>query len=297
MKTANRIAQLAQIACIWEACAPKPGNVNRCHDFSDTSLEDFLLSAIAIGPAFEMAGQSSIGQIIRQAVANTRQWVRSNTNLGLVLLLAPLTKACLTMNDESKSKIAALRSNLHAVLNTLAVEDARLAYDAIRLARPCGLGQVSQADVVDEPSITLLQAMALAQERDSIAHEYITDYAITFEIGLPVLKEALSQDLDLSSAIVQTFLTILSQVPDTLIARKKGSAAARKVSQLAEEVLIKGGVLTFPGRERLAEMDRVLREDAAHTLNPGTTADLTAAAIFLALIENPGLLETSGSFS
>lgn len=282
MKTGRQIAQLAQMACIWEACAPKPGNVNRHHDFSDTSLEDFLISAIAIGPAFENAGQMGVGQIIRQGTACTRQWVRSNTNLGLILLLVPLVKAC--MNAPETADTAQIRQSLSDVLNSLTVEDARLAYAAIRLAQPGGLGQVSHADVSEEPSVTLLEAMVLAQERDSIAREYATGFSITFETGLPSLKEALSRGADYSDAAVQTFLTILSRVPDTLIARKKGFEAARHVTQQAVEVLAEGGIFTAQGRSALAEMDRALR-DATHALNPGTTADLTAAAIFLALLE------------
>ena len=91
----QKVAQFAQMACVLEACAPKPGNVNRFHDFSDTSLEDYLLSAVAIGPAFENAAQSGVGQTIWQAVSDTRKVVRSNTNLGMILLLAPLVKAAI----------------------------------------------------------------------------------------------------------------------------------------------------------------------------------------------------------
>jgi triphosphoribosyl-dephospho-CoA synthase len=270
-----RIAQLAQMACVWEACAPKPGNVNRLHDFPDTSLEDFLLSAIAIGPAFENATQWGVGQIIRQATMDTLRLVRSNTNLGMILLLAPLVKAGAI---ENKS----LRKNLSFILKSLTIEDARLAYEAIRLVRPGGLGKAPEADISEEPSITLLQAMALARERDSIAREYVTDFAISFEIGLPALSEALSRGVDFSSAVVQIFLEILSTTPDTLIARKKGLETARDVSRQASEILAQGGVYTARGRAALAEMDYELR-DRGHTLNPGTTADLTAAAIFLYL--------------
>jgi triphosphoribosyl-dephospho-CoA synthase len=275
----KRIAQLAQMACVWEACAPKPGNVNRSHNYADTSLEDFLLSAITIGPALENADQKRVGRIILDAVQGTLALVKSNTNLGIVLLFAPLAKACMSLSGGGN-----IRQSLNAVLNALTVEDARLAYEAIRLMQPGGLGQVSRADVQDEPSITLLQAMALAKDRDSIAREYVTGYKITFEIGLPALKEGQSQNAGFPDAIVQTFMTILSRVPDTLIARKRGIDAAHQVSQMAAEVLAKGGTLKPEGRMALIEMDKALR-DPNHTLNPGTTADLTAAAVYLALLE------------
>jgi triphosphoribosyl-dephospho-CoA synthase len=280
MNAEKRISRLAQIACILEACAPKPGNVNRSHDFPDTTLEDFLISAIAIGPALENAGPMGVGHTVLQAVADTRRSVRSNTNLGMVLLLVPLVKACMASAD----CVQDLRQNLGAVLDSLTVEDARLAYAAIRLAQPAGLGHVPQADIAEEPSVTLLQAMSLARERDAVAREYVTGYSITFEIGLPALKEASSRGAGFSAAIVQAFLTVLSRVPDTLIARKKGIEEARRVSLWAGEVLARGGIFTPGGRAELAEMDRGLR-DPAHELNPGTAADLTAAAIFLALFE------------
>jgi len=92
--TARQVAQAAQIACLLEVSAPKPGNVSRYADFTDTRFEDFLLSAVAIGPAMERAGRDGVGQIIWRAVRDTQRLVRSNTNLGMVLLLAPLAKAC-----------------------------------------------------------------------------------------------------------------------------------------------------------------------------------------------------------
>jgi triphosphoribosyl-dephospho-CoA synthase len=287
MANGRRIAQLAQMACIREACAPKPGNVNRAHDFSDTTLEDFLLSAVAIGQAFENPARTGVGLMIGQAVVETRRWVDTNTNLGLILLLAPLVKACSSLVETAKEGISleTVRQRLRDTLNSLTIEDARYAYAAIRIAQPGGLGRVSQADVADEPSITLLQAMVLAQDRDAVAREYVTGYAIAFETGLPALKMALSRGGDLSKAIVQAFLAILEKVPDTLIARKRGFPMAEQVSQQAADVLKKGGIFTPEGQEALAEMDRSLR-DEIHTLNPGATADLTATSVFLALIED-----------
>jgi len=278
----QKIPRLVQLACALEACAPKPGNVNRYHDFCDTSLEDFLLSAAALGSAFENAAQATVGRLILDAAMKTRDWVRSNTNLGMILLFAPLAKAGLDAAGTGKD----IRRSLLSVLNALTVEDARLAYEAIRLMRPGGIGQVPQADVSGEPSVTLLQAMALAEERDAVAREYVSGYAISFGIGLPALKSAYSRCGSYSSAIVQTFLTILSDVPDTLIVRKQGLKPAQQVSQMATGVLASGGVFTPEGRSGLADMDSVLR-DEGHTLNPGTTADLTAATVFLALLENP----------
>jgi triphosphoribosyl-dephospho-CoA synthase len=284
----KRIAYLVKEACIREAYAPKPGNVNRNHGFSDTTLEDFLRSAVVIGPAFENAAHVCVGQTVWQAVMDCRRCVQSNTNLGIILLLAPLVKASLAAAENSGSGHFAgadsTRQNLHAVLQSLTVEDAQLVYNAIRAVNPGGLGEVAQQDIAEEPSVTLLAAMRLAKERDSIASEYVTDFEITYGIGLPALKEALSKGIGFSDAVVQAFLTILSRVPDTLIIRKNGVEISRRISNRAEEVLLRGGIYTTEGRIQIQELDRSLRDDS-HKLNPGTTADLTTATIFLALLD------------
>ncbi len=126
------VALAAQAACVREVCAPKPGNVNRLHDFADTRFEDFVLSAMAIGPAMLEADRLGVGQIIQQAVRDTRQLVQSNTNLGIVLLLAPLAKACRSSG--------AVRENVRRILAALTVDDARHTYAAIRMAQPGGMG-------------------------------------------------------------------------------------------------------------------------------------------------------------
>ena len=232
MDTPKRIALLIQEACIREACAPKPGNVNRDHDFSDTSLEDFLVSAIAIGPAFENAAHANVGQTVWQATMDCRRRVRSNTNLGIILLLAPLAKACLAAEKNTEvnglANAADARRRLRTVLQSLTVEDANLVYAAIRATNPGGLGRVSRQDVDDEPSVTLLEAMELARDRDSIASEYVTGYEITYEIGLPALQKARLKGVDFPDAVVQAYLTILSRVPDTLISREIGPSKRDK---------------------------------------------------------------------
>lgn len=294
----KRIAQAAQVACVLEACAPKPGNVNRQHDFPDLRLEDFLLSALAIGPAMQQAGKYSVGRTIWRAIRDTHRLVHTNTNLGIVLLLVPLAKTLSGLPGKISGDEALnwLQVNMPATLSGLTVEDARLAYAAIRLARAGALGRVDEADVSAEPEISLFQAMALARERDVIAREYVTNYTITFGIGYPALANAYDSTGNLTLAIVQAYLTLLAQVPDTLIARKRGPEMAAQVSQWAGNVLALGGALTPQGQAELVHFDRLLRSDVAHGLNPGTSADLTAAAIFLLLASGNGGKENNISF-
>ena len=272
------VASAVQLACLLEVAAPKPGNVSPGRMFEDMRYEDFLASAAAIGPAFLQADREELGATILAAVEATRRWTAANTNLGLILLLAPLAHAMLRKGDGT------LREAVRRVLHATTVEDARNTYRAIRLAAPGGLGSAGAQDVASEPDVTLRDTMVLAAGRDAIASEYATDFAITFDIAAPALTAALDARLQWPVAAVETSLTILAHHRDTLIERKLGRAAADAVSRGAAEILASGGVRTADGRKQLEAFDLGLR-DAANRRNPGTTADLTAAALFVVIIE------------
>jgi triphosphoribosyl-dephospho-CoA synthase len=168
------------------------------------------------------------------------------------------------------------------VLSTTTVDDARDTYAAIRRASPGGLGQVSEQDVSGEPTVTLLETMRLAADRDSVAREYATAFETTFLAGAPALERARGDELGWDDAIVETFLTLLAAHEDTHIVRRAGAARATDVTNGARDVLAAGGVRTAEGRQALAEFDRRLRDERCRA-NPGTTADLTAAAVFVVL--------------
>lgn len=275
--TGEEIAAAAQLACLLEVSAPKPGNVSPTRHFHDTRYEDFLASAVAIGPALAAAGSRPLGPTILAAVEATARWTRSNTNLGIVLLLAPLARAAARAGGD-------LRSRLAAVLEETTVADAADAYAAIRLARPGGLGAASAEDVSATPTVTLGEAMALAAARDAVAREYTTRFAITFEVGAPALDHARRRGATWSDATVECFLAILAAAPDTHVARKLGLEEAERVSVRAREVVAAGGTGTPEGRAALAALDGALR-DSRNTRNPGTTADLTCAALFVVILE------------
>ncbi len=271
------IGVTAQIACLLEVSAPKPGNVAPSSGFDDAGLEHYLASAAAIGPPLAAGGGPGVGATIRAAVHETRKYVTVNTNLGIILLLAPLAKAAAACHRP-------LRISLGDVLARLTLEDAVEAYAAIREAGPGGLGIVQEQDVGQEPSVTLREAMALAADRDSIASEYVSDFAITFEKAAPALLAARWSGLGWSDAIVQAYLEVLADVPDTLIARKLGCAVAAEVSRSASDLVAMGGVRTEDGRRAVRAFDRALRT-RSNERNPGTTADLMAAATFVLLME------------
>ena len=266
------LAVLAQTACLIEVSAPKPGNVTPAHDFPDTTYLDFLLSAAAIGPAFRDAARRGVGATVLQAVRDTRRLVRANTNLGIVLLLAPLARAAGSGNGP-------LRERVSRVLADLTLADAEDAFAAIRLAAPGGLGRVETEDVQGEPGRTLREAMALAADRDSIAREYVMDYELTFGLVAPALRQARAAGCSWPEAAVEAYLRTLAEVPDSLVARKEGPEAARAVSAGARQVLAASRAAR---KEALAAFDAELRSHG-NRRNPGTTADLVAAGLFVAL--------------
>lgn len=276
--TGAEIAAAAQLACLLEVSAPKPGNISPGRNFHDTRYEDFLASAVAIGPALAAAGERPLGETIRRAVEDTARRARTNTNLGIVLLLAPLARAA-ALNGGS------LRERVARVLAATSVADAAETYAAIRRTRPGGLGAAAAEDVASTPTVTLRDAMGLAADRDTVAREYATDYAVTFEVGVPALRAARGSGLAWPEAIVEAFLALLAKVPDTHIARKLGVAEAVRVSARAAQTAAAGGVRTPAGRDALAALDTELR-DARNSRNPGTTADLTCAALFVVILED-----------
>jgi len=276
-----RIAAAATLACALEVSAEKVGNVTPTRRFADVRYDDFALSAQALGTAVSRAAPGRVGRAVYEAVAATARVAPSNTNLGMALLFAPIAAAA------RATGAGGLRRRLGTVLRGLTVDDARWAYRAIRLARPGGLGDSAEAPVARPPSITLGEAMRLAAGRDTVAAEYARGFAVTFDLALVGLRRALARGLSLLDAIAQAHLELMARVPDTLIARKAGAAAAAAVAERARAVLRAGAAGTPKGLAAARRLDQRLRRDG-NRLNPGTSADLVAAALFIWLLETPG---------
>lgn len=264
---------LAQIACLMEATARKPGNVHRFADFADLDYLDFLLSAAAIAEPIDRAQREGIGVAVLAAVEATQRLVATNSNLGMILLLAPM--AAVPWNES-------LGVGLERVLASTTIEDARLMYRAIRRANPGGMGKVADQDLDDEPTVTLREAMILAADRDLIARQYANGFREVLGDGLPALTGRLGDGQPLEAAILGVHLELLAKNPDTLIARKVGRERAEEASRGAQEVLDLGWPNSVEGRDRFEALDRWLRSDG-NRLNPGATADLTAAVLFAGL--------------
>ncbi len=266
----------AEVACIWEVSARKVGNVYPGANFHDCGTVDFLLSAAAIRNLFRFPGNMSTGWLVRRATEETRAAVGTNTNLGIILLLAPLVNAI-----QPKS----FRIALQAELERLNVQDAQLVYEAIRIANPGGLGEASEQGVRNEPTVTLLEAMKFAADRDMIARQYANGFADVFDFGVPAFTDAFAKFGCVEAAIIDSQLRWLATYPDSLIARKNGITVAEDVQKRAVEVLSHGGIATPDGRAAGVALDKHLRSDG-NKLNPGTTADLITACLFVALREN-----------
>ena len=254
-----------------EATARKPGNVHPGASFADLRFEDFVKAAAAIAGPLAATQQLGLGAAILDAVVATRSATGTNVNLGIILLLAPLA----AVPAEQP-----LLSGIVNVLDRTTVEDAESVFAAIRHAQPGGLGKASSQDISDRPTVTLQQAMALAADRDRIAEQYVTNFAIVFE-ARDHLCELLHRHADWEQAIIELQVWMLSRWPDTLIARKCGREVAEAATIRAKKLIEVSNSLAKIPPQDLDEFDAWLRADG-HRRNPGTTADLIAAVLFAA---------------
>lgn len=265
------LAGLFQTACLAELEALKPGNVHIFADGHGMRVQDFMRSAEAA--AWMIANpELTIGQRISHAVHASCREVDCNTNLGIVLLCAPLIHAVLHGSRQG------LRENVQQVLENLTVDDAEQVFKAIVRASPGGLGESANHDVRHKPSVTLLAAMREAELRDRVAWQYTHGFADIFDFGLERYEKALCRWQRPAWATTLMYLGFMSQFADSHIARKYGDDIARKVqaeAALHEQAL---QVLENPKnyQRQLLQFDADLK---LRGLNPGTSADLTVATL------------------
>lgn len=260
-----------ELACVLEATARKPGNVHPLREFSTLTYCDLLRSGIAIGPVLAAIRPKTFGQSVLDAIRATRSVTKTNANLGIVLLLAPL--CCVEAGELRPDAVA-------AVIERLTVQDARLVYHAIREAKPGGLGEVEDQDVNADATVPLKQAMQLAADRDTIARQYSNGFQDVFEIGVPCLREAFTNGRGIEEAIVVCHLRWMAAFPDSLIVRKRGWEEAKQAARWANEIL--GDSANLLHSLSLRKFDAWLTAEG-HGRNPGTSADLVAASVFCAL--------------
>lgn len=295
------IAKITQIASVLEVSGhPKPGNVHRTQDFDDMIFEDFIISGIVIGDLMKKAAERGkkykddnslhkirLGEIIKEAVLETDKWIGNNTNLGIIILFAPLSAAAGMSSD-----VRVLRQNVERVMKATTSKDAINLYDAINAADAGGMGEQEELDVADSEArgriikedISMFKVFEMSAKWDLLSSELTTGMPVTFETGYPIFKETKST-YGLNKATVQTFITILARNPDTLISRKYGMDTARIVTADADSILQNGGILNAQGELLIREFDKQLLRNK---FNPGTTADITAASIMVGLLDEYG---------
>ena len=262
------IAEAYEAACLAELAALKPGNVHVFAAGHRMRVEDFRRSAAVSSGPLSRAG-SGVGERVLGAVEATFDAVGQNTNLGILLLCAPLAAAA--------ERGGHLRTALEGVLATMDMEDARRVYAAIRLANPAGLGRTGRHDVAEEPDVDLRAAMAEAAEHDRVALAYVTRFQDLFETGLSALNEARSLGLAQPWQAKGVHLAFLASFPDSHICRKQGAACAEEVRAEAADL----GRILFVEDEYVRDLLAFDISLKLRGLNPGTTADLTVATLFL----------------
>ncbi len=268
------IADAFRAACREEIEAPKPGNVHIFAGGHDMEAAHFLTSAdVSAGPISAVG--TSVGVRVLGAVEASFAAVGMNTNLGIILLCAPLAVAAELGGD--------LRAALADVLENLDRQDAENVFRAIARANPGGLGAAARYDVRDSPKITLLEAMREAAPRDRIAFQYASNFDDVFVTGFASLEDAKKAEIDPPLRAVNVYLSFLSRFPDTHIFRKFGADAAIAVQQEAREILPLFKAQPHDCLTELLAFDARLK---SRGINPGTSADLTVATLFADRLRN-----------
>lgn len=268
------------MACMLEAGAPKPGNVHPGADFPDLSHAELMAAAAAIAPAFERIDSVRLGDLILDAVRRSRAVTRSNANLGIILAIGPLAMVpSVTWSECARHhSLVPACDAAGAALARLDAADAAAIWQAIAIATPGGLGRSERHDLTDPPPPDILAAMRVAANRDQIAGLWAHGYTNLCHGLVADFTAALADGLRWREAIVEAFLRHLARSPDSLIGRRHGPAMAADVSARA------AAVLALPPERRpegIAALDQSLR--TPRRVNPGTTADLVAAAVYILL--------------
>ncbi|BDA86313.1 triphosphoribosyl-dephospho-CoA synthase [Aureimonas sp. SA4125] len=274
------IAATYRDACRAELTALKPGNVHRFAGGHGMDVGVFERSADVSAPEIAAPGRP-VGARVRRSVDATFAAVGMNTNLGILLLCAPLAAAAegLPRRPAPPSVEDQLHEAVADKLAALGPDDARDVFAAIARASPGGLGDGGAHDVRAAPTIGLVEAMRIAAPRDLVARQYAESFAAVFSIGVPALRMAHAENDDGMMPAVDCFLTFAAAFPDSHVARKFGDAAAvalqHRMADARKRLKVignRGSRLAF-----LAAFDAELKREG---LNPGTSADLTVASIF-----------------
>lgn len=275
--TSEQLANAYKAACMAELQALKPGNVHIFSDGHGMTIQDFIKSAEASAAVIAQPNLS-IGERIYYAVEATQKAVGLNTNLGVILLCAPLIHAAL--NGDST---LTLSQNLTHTLSQLNVQDAVLAAKTIVIANPAGLGKTAQHDVNETLNVSLLALMCFSADKDRIAWQYAHSYQDIFEFGLQRYNQSMIRWQNPAWAATAIYLGFLARNLDTHIVRKYDKTLAADVMTEAQGFEANFLAAENPKlvQKKLLDWDASLKK---RNINPGTSADLTVATLLTALM-------------
>lgn len=281
MLKSKTISDAYYAACMLEIEALKPGNVHIFADGHNMTVHDFIKSA-EVTASVIAEPSLTVGERILYAVEATQKAVGTNTNLGIILLCAPLVHAALQSEQFSEP---ILRKNLTLTMTELTIDDAQQAAKAIVLAKPAGLGQSKMYDVNAPLSITLLALMQAAADYDRIAWQYANHFLDIFDFGVPQFQSAFTKYKNQAWATTALYLGFMAKEPDTHLTRKCGGAVAATIMEEAQQYETNYWATNNPKlvQQQLLDWDTSLKKKQ---LNPGTSADLTVASILLSRLIN-----------
>ncbi|MFM7137926.1 MAG: triphosphoribosyl-dephospho-CoA synthase [Planctomycetota bacterium] len=270
------------VAGILEAAAAKPGNVHPAASFPDLTFANLVAAGIAAGRALDAAATRPLGETILRAVRATAAATPSNANLGIVLVVAPLAAAPGAPVGPTPMSAAAA----DAIVAAAGPADAAAIWEAIHIAKPGGLGRSENWDVFGPPPTDIRTAMRESADRDTIARLWSQGYDELFTGPVADLAEAIAAGWPLEPAIIRCHLRQLARCPDSLIGRRHGPAAAKEVTARAAALVAREPAAPVAAAApewlaAIADFDASLR--TPRRLNPGTTADLVAAALYILL--------------
>lgn len=295
------IGKIGEMATLFEVSAyPKPGNVHRTYDFENMSYEDFLVSSVCIRSHLEhvsykaskyypnLLNNIKLGENILGTVEDTNRLVNTNTNLGISLLFMPIAASCASMKNIDS--IDYLPNTLDILMRNTEVDDAIAFVKAIVLSKAGGMDNkpskfdVNNSNTIDElieNNVNLYDLLVLSSKYDKLSYELTNKLPVISKIGYPTFI-SLESEYSINDTVLETYLKILSTTEDTLISKKYGEEAAKDVSKRAKNILDDTSTASKERFEALNDFDKYLHKKK---YNPGTTADLTAASIFVGLID------------
>lgn len=299
------IAKLGEIATLLEVSGyPKPGNVHRTQDFDDMTYEDFLISGASIRESLETVvnnasncypntlNQINVGDCILNCITSTNSLVNTNTNLGIVMLLVPIAAAFGSIRKEDT--LSNFPNILEIILKNTTSEDAVALVKAISLANAGGMDNkppeydVNNNDTLEDirkNQVNVYDLFEMSADYDKISYELTHGLPVILNYGYPTYAKFMN-DYSQNDLTLEIYLTILANVPDTLITREYGDKIAKKVSNKAKSILENSEIGSTDRLNQLKEFDVFLRNNK---YNPGTTADFTAASLFVGLVDKYSL--------